>query len=105
MAVVMYKDGGCVRIEPEFIDNHLALGYSLQNPDKPLPEIIEEYEEIKEKQEDMIEAAEELDDDKEAYFRQKAKELGIRNYHNMKIDNLIPKIEASLAEIENGSED
>jgi hypothetical protein len=73
MSVVVWKDGESLLVEPFALQRHLDAGYTLD--DKPkAPKA----------------------SDEELQLRQDAKDLGIKNYHNMKLDNLKIKIEEAL---------
>ena len=44
MATVLYKDGETIRVDPKAVQNHLDVGWSLENPDRVVDESSEDLD-------------------------------------------------------------
>lgn len=80
MSVVIWKDGKRELCDPMYLQNQLNAGYTLEGH----PE---------ESESDSKDESENNPDDD---IRAQAKELGIKSWHNKKIENLEREIEAIL---------
>ena len=90
MSVVIWKDGESELCEPNMLQHNLANGYTIENGLETQQQAYVEDYPVKDTDEPEVSESPNVNEEE---LRALGKQYKIRGWHNMKLENLIPKIE------------